>query len=124
MLLEKQEVVKFDPAKKAHREAAAAFLVRRAWGDSPLRFAHDPAYGSVADQVEKKLLAYYMAKEKLNIPKPKVQAVLVGTIVDGFIPKTKIVRELTAGESKQPVKKGMVRIAVAANEEKLSYTAS
>lgn len=87
MPLEKQATVKFDPAVKAHREAAAAFLRRRAWNDSPIRFADDPAFGSVADQVEKKMLAFYMGKDKLTIPPPKFPATLVGRIVDGIVPK-------------------------------------
>lgn len=81
MLLKRRETVDFDPSKKTHREAVAAFLQRRAWGDSPLRFNHDPNFGSVADQVEKKLLAYYLAKDKLTIP-PRQQATFVGSIQD------------------------------------------
>jgi hypothetical protein len=85
MPLEKPNTVKFDPSKKAHRESAAAFMQRRAWGDSPIRFSHDPIYGCIADQIEKKLLAYYMSKDKLNIPAPLFQAVMVGTIIDGSL---------------------------------------
>jgi hypothetical protein len=81
MLLKRRETVDFDPTKKDHRAAAAAFMRRRAWGDSPLRFNHDPAFGSVADQVEKKLLAYYLSKDKLAIPElPKPE--FVGSIQD------------------------------------------
>lgn len=81
MLLKRRETVDFDPSKKAHREAVAAFMQRRAWGDSPLRFSHDPNFGSVADQVEKKLLAYYLSKDKLVIPElPKPE--FVGSIQD------------------------------------------
>jgi hypothetical protein len=54
---------------------------RRAWGDSPLRFNHDPQYGSVADQVEKKLLVYYLSKDKLAIPELPKPA-FAGTIQD------------------------------------------
>ncbi len=64
MSLIHRETVDFDPTKKEHRAAAAAYMRRRAWADSKLRFTHDPCYGSVAEQVEKKLLAYYMSKEK------------------------------------------------------------
>lgn len=81
MLLKRRDTVDFDPSKKEHRAAAAAFLRRRAWADSPLRFNHDPAFGSVADQVEKKLLMWYLNKEKLNIPPPQ-KAVFAGTIQD------------------------------------------
>ncbi len=85
MPLEKQNTVKFDPSKKAHRESAAAFMRRRSWSDSPIRFSHDPVYGCVADQIEKKLLNYYMSKDKLTIPPPLFQAVMVGTIIDGAL---------------------------------------
>lgn len=81
MLLKSRETENFDPSKKAHREAAAAFMRRRAWGDSPIRFKHDPAYGSVADQIEKKLLSWYLSRDKLNVPPPR-QATFVGTIRD------------------------------------------
>lgn len=63
MLLQRTELVTFDPSKKAHREAAAAFMKRKAWSDSPLRFAHSPAYGSVADQVQAQMLEWYVARE-------------------------------------------------------------
>jgi hypothetical protein len=64
MLLKRQELIEFDPANKAHRAAVRAFLKRRAWVDSPLRFAHDPAYGSVAEQVQSKLLQWYVDQEE------------------------------------------------------------
>jgi hypothetical protein len=64
MLLKRQEIVEFDPSKKDHREAVKAFMVRNAWVDSPLRFAYDPAYGSVAEQVKTKLLAWYVEQDK------------------------------------------------------------
>ena len=85
MPLEKQNTVKFDPSKKAHRESAAAFMRRRSWGDAPIRFSHDPAFGCVADQIEKKLLTYYMSKDKIKVPPPLFQAVMVGTIIDGAL---------------------------------------
>jgi hypothetical protein len=67
MILSKTATVQFNPAQKIHRAAVKAFMVRRAWVDSPLRFAEDPVYNhaSVADQVQSKLLAYYLKKEKL-----------------------------------------------------------
>jgi len=64
MLLKRQETVDFDPSNKAHRAAVRAFLKRRAWVDSPIRFAHDPAYGSVAEQVQAKLLQWYVYQEE------------------------------------------------------------
>lgn len=63
MLLKRQEIIEFDPSNKEHRAAAHAFMKRGAWADSPLRFAYDPSYGSVADQVKAKLLEWYVAQE-------------------------------------------------------------
>lgn len=63
MLLKRVQTVEFDPSKKSHREAVRAFSVRNAWSDSPLRFSHDPTYGCIAEQVQAKLLKWYMAKE-------------------------------------------------------------
>lgn len=63
MLLTLPATVEFDPSKKAHRDAVRAFMKRQAWVDSPIRFAYDPAYGSIADQVRAKLLQWYMDKE-------------------------------------------------------------
>lgn len=81
MLLKRRETVDFDPTKKEHRAAAAAFMRRRAWNDSPIRFSYDPNFGSVAEQVEKKLLSYYLAKDKLAIPAP-VDRTFAGSIQD------------------------------------------
>lgn len=58
------EVVVFEPNNKDHRAAARAFMKRKAWADSPLRFTHDPEYGSVAEQVQAKLLQWYVSKEE------------------------------------------------------------
>jgi hypothetical protein len=82
MLLKKAELVDFNPAKREHRAAVRAFLKRTAWSDSPIRFRHDPEYssGSVADQVQSKLLAYYLGKEKYEFPQTFVPRVFVGTI--------------------------------------------
>ena len=63
MYLKGPEVVQFDPNKKEHRKAVVDFRKRRAWGDTKIRFAYDPAYGSVANQVESKLLEWYIKKE-------------------------------------------------------------
>jgi hypothetical protein len=63
MFLQRVETVKFDPSIKEHRMAVQAYMKRKAWGDSPFRFKHDPEYGSVADQVEWKLCEWYLAKE-------------------------------------------------------------
>ena len=64
MYLSKPATVVFDPSKKEHRAAARAFLKRKAWADCPLRFTHDPAYGSIADQVQSKLLDWYVTQEE------------------------------------------------------------
>lgn len=71
MLLKRQETIEFDPSKKEHRAAAHAFMKRGAWADSPLRFAYDPSYGSVADQVKAKLLEWYIAKDTKTSSKEK-----------------------------------------------------
>ena len=64
MLLSRQATVDFDPNDKEHRAAARAFMRRQAWVDSPLRFTHDPAYGSIAEQVKTKLLVWYIEQEE------------------------------------------------------------
>lgn len=69
MLLKRQETVEFNPANKEHRAAVRAFLKRKAWADSPIRFAHDPVYGSVADQVQAKLLQWYVVQEEAKLMK-------------------------------------------------------
>ena len=71
MLLKRQELVEFNPANKEHRAAVRAFLKRKAWMDSPIRFAQDPTYGSVADQVQAKLLQWYVDQEDAKTNKPK-----------------------------------------------------
>lgn len=63
MILQSPNTVEFDPSNKKHREAVRAFMKRNAWADSPIRFSYDPGYGSIADQVRSKLLAWYMEKE-------------------------------------------------------------
>ena len=81
MLLKRKEIIEFDPSKKEHRAAAHAFMKRGAWADSPLRFAYDPSYGSVADQVKAKLLEWYVAQET----KPKKQSQLAERVSKGKI---------------------------------------
>lgn len=71
MLLKRIHVVDFDPSMRAHRAAVRAFLKRRCWGDSPMRFSHDPAFGSVADQVQARLLEWYVARESNGLKQPK-----------------------------------------------------
>lgn len=71
MLLNKPDLVTFDPSIKAHRAAVKAFLVRNAWSDAKIRFNYDPGYGSVADMVQAKLIEWYVAKENFEVkPKP------------------------------------------------------
>ena len=71
MLLKRQALIEFDPSNKEHRAAARAFLRRKAWADSPLRFSHDPTYGSVADQVQAKLLQWYVDQEETKLNKTR-----------------------------------------------------
>ena len=66
MLLKIQGTVAFDPANKEHRLAVKAFMKRQAWADSPFRFSYDPAYGSVAHQVQAKLLDWYIEQEEID----------------------------------------------------------
>lgn len=66
MLLQKTNTVKFDPSLKEHRDAVRAFVVRQAWVDSPFRFSHDPAYSSVVEQVQVKLLNWFLAQETMS----------------------------------------------------------
>lgn len=63
MLLQHPKTIKFDPNNKSHRAAVRAFMKRRAWVDSPIRFTHDPAYGSVVEQVQTMLLEWYLNRE-------------------------------------------------------------
>lgn len=63
-MLQKTKAVEFDPSLKAHRDAVRMFFKRRAWVDSPLRFSHNPEYGSVVDQVQEKLVQWYLAREE------------------------------------------------------------
>lgn len=71
MLLKRQETIDFDPSKKEHRAAVRAFMKRRAWVDSPIRFSHDPQYGSIAEQVQAKLLEWYIKQEDSKVSKTK-----------------------------------------------------
>lgn len=66
MALQKQKSVVFDPSEKSHRDAVKAFLKRRAWSDSPIRFLAASPYGSIADQVTAQLLFWYMEQEEKN----------------------------------------------------------
>jgi hypothetical protein len=63
MILQKQNTVAFDPSNPRHRIAVASFMKRTAWADSDFRFTHDPAFGSVADQVKVKMLHWYIAQD-------------------------------------------------------------
>lgn len=71
MFLKRQEPITFDPSNREHRAAVRAFMKRRAWVDSPIRFSHDPQYGSVAEQVQAKLLDWYIAQEEAKASKGK-----------------------------------------------------
>jgi hypothetical protein len=56
--------VVFDPNIAEHRLAVRAFMKRSSWGDSPIKFKHDPVYGSVANQVQVKLLRWYLDRDE------------------------------------------------------------
>ena len=64
MYLNKPATVDFDPNKKEHRAAFRAFMKRKAWTDCPMRFTHDPGYGSIAEQVQAKMLDWYIAQDE------------------------------------------------------------
>lgn len=74
MFLKKSDTVMFDPSNKSHRQAVRDFMKRRAWVDTSIRFSYDPEYGSVVDQVQSKLLTWYMAKDntapRIRVPTP------------------------------------------------------
>jgi hypothetical protein len=79
MLLNRKPPVDFDPSNKLHRAAVKLFMKRRAWLDSPLRFTHDPAYGSVIEQVQTRLLEWYLARESFasKMSKPQTKSDIV-----------------------------------------------
>ena len=77
MLLQMPKTIKFDPSLKEHRAAVRAFMKRRAWMDSPIRFSHDPAYGSVVEQVQVKLLQWYMEQEEAPKRAKKVEKIVM-----------------------------------------------
>lgn len=63
MFLKTPAVVDFDPNNREHRQAVRDFRRRRAWGDTSLRFTYDPKFGSIANQVESKMLEWYLSRE-------------------------------------------------------------
>lgn len=69
MLLTRQKTVDFDPSNKDHRNAVRLFMKRRAWADTAIRFTHDPAFGSIAEQVQFKLLNWYISREEPRLSK-------------------------------------------------------
>ena len=88
MLLKPTDTVVFDPSNKEHRAAVRLFMRRKAWVDSPMRFSPDPAYNSsVAEQVQTKLLQWYLDQEdsrnnkriskSADMPAPKARPALV-----------------------------------------------
>ena len=64
MYLNKPATVDFDPNKKDHRAAFRAFMKRKAWSDCSMRFTHDPGYGSISEQVQAKMLDWYIAQDE------------------------------------------------------------
>lgn len=63
MILKHLKRVDFDPNIQEHRQAVMNFLRRRAWADSNFKFSYDSAYTSVANQVQDKLLKWYLGSE-------------------------------------------------------------
>lgn len=80
MLLKRPEFVVFDPSIKEHRQAVRAFMKRKAWSDSPLKFTHDPKFGSVADQVQSKLLYWYAEQEDARESKRAIKKLIPESI--------------------------------------------
>lgn len=72
MILQQPATIDFDPANKEHRQAVKDFLKRKAWVDSKYRFTYDPIYGSIANQVQEKLLAWYIDQEDSRTKKVQV----------------------------------------------------
>ena len=58
-------MVLFNPSNKAHRDEYAKFLKTKSWGGCPYRFAveGDAQNNNLAYAMQRKLVAYYMAKE-------------------------------------------------------------
>jgi len=107
MFIKPVQTIDFDPSNKKHREAVAAFMVRKAWADSPLRFTHDPAYGSVAQQVQTKMLEYYMGKEfakktKAKKPAPTFKLDNIGPRGLTIENQAKTLAEVLLGANEQP----------------------
>jgi hypothetical protein len=64
MMLQHPIRVKFDPSNQEHRLAVRDFLKRNSWGDVKIRFMEDPDFNSIATQVQKKLLNWYLSQEQ------------------------------------------------------------
>ena len=60
MILKHKERVDFNPDNRSHRDAVITFLKTRSWAKSSFRFSHDPTYGSIAHQVQAKLLDWFI----------------------------------------------------------------
>jgi hypothetical protein len=69
MYLKVRGTVDFDASKPEHRRAVIDFRRRRAWADTNFRFSYDPQYGSVAAQVESKLLEWYINRDRCRAAK-------------------------------------------------------
>jgi hypothetical protein len=68
MMLQHPNRIKFDPSDQEHRLAVRDFLKRHSWGDVKMRFAEDPAFNSIATQVQEKLLNWYLTQEQNEQP--------------------------------------------------------
>ena len=79
-MLKRVETVDFDPTNKEHRAAVRSFMKRKAWVDSSIRFSNDPAFSSIVDQVQTKLLQWYMDKEETREAKKHTMPVKESSI--------------------------------------------
>lgn len=64
MFLQHTPTVEFNPANRDHRNAVRDFMKRKAWADTSVRFSYNPTYGSVAAQVQTRLLEWYIQQEE------------------------------------------------------------
>ena len=53
----------FDAHNRLHRQWFADFQRDRTWGSCPVRFISDDAAGDLLTMIQRRLIAYYTAKE-------------------------------------------------------------
>lgn len=67
--LSTRPLTRFDPTSKTHRQYYAQFLIKRNWGNCPVRFYLEPGYGDIVSMIENKLSWYYLSREtKKTLP--------------------------------------------------------